>query len=66
MANTIKAYQDFEKRDFGTVFLLSDISEIIDNSVCTGDAVSKALEAGYMLGYKRAQRDARKKSSSAT
>lgn len=62
MANTIKAYQEYERRDFGHVFLFSDISDIIKESECVADAIAKALEAGYMIGYKRAQRDARKRS----
>ena len=62
MANTIKAYQEYERRDFGHVFLLSDVSDIVKESECIADAVAKALEAGYMIGYKRAQRDARKRS----
>lgn len=65
-----KAIEAYQKRFYGTSegsFYMDDVYQIIDmvDSSRTDSmsyAVSYALEAGFMIGYKKAQRDYRKRS----
>lgn len=73
MKNRIpKAVQDYQKRFYGAdnnegAFYDSDFLEILEISGGGTDintlykAISNALEAGFMIGYRKAQRDYRKR-----
>ena len=61
---TQKAAQDYQKKNWkGTeaAFYPTDATDIIKNSGGVLDAVITALEAGFMIGYRKAQRDYRKR-----
>ena len=60
----IKATEDYKKTWKGKAanFYPEDITNIIKQSGGRIDAIVTALEAGYMLGYRKAQKDARKAS----
>jgi hypothetical protein len=68
MTRASKALEDYERMDWkGTeaAFYPSDIQNIIDNAHFqeTGGYVMDALHAGFMIGYRKGLRDARKKAA---
>ena len=63
-----KALEDYERMDWKGVeaaFYPSDVQTIIENAYFqeSGGYVMDALRAGFMIGYKKGLRDARKKAA---
>ena len=62
---TLRAAEEYKKKYYGRgnegAIFCTDILEIADNTECLCDAIGLALEAGFIIGYRKAKRDLRRK-----